>query len=117
MVEIKIPSIWRSVCDKKAVIQVPHGSLLHVLQAAVELYPALENLLFTSAGEVQPALNLFINQQHVRYLGGLQASVQAGDEIYIVPMISGGSGDMLETIRLPNLRVQQFEIDLHKRSV
>ena len=91
MVTIKIPLSWRSACQSQAIVQVSHGSLLQVLQAAVKLHPALENCLFTPAGEVHPALNFFINQEHMRYLGGLQASVQDGDEIYIVPMITGGS--------------------------
>ena len=77
-------------------MQVPPGSLLQVLQAAVELHPALSDCIFMPAGEVQPALNFFINQEHVRYLGGLQASVQDGDEIYIVPMITGGSQERVE---------------------
>lgn len=94
MVKIKIPSLWRTVCNSEAIVQVPPGSLQQVLQAAVELHPALSNYLFTPAGEVQPALNFFINQEHVRYLGGLQASVQDSDEIYIVPMITGGSQEM-----------------------
>jgi len=95
MVVVKIPSIWRSVCHSEAIVQVPPGSLLQVLQAAVEQYPTLGNCLFTPAGEVHPALNFFINQEHARYLGGLQASVQDGDEIYIVPMITGGSQEMV----------------------
>lgn len=117
MVKIKIPSIWRSVCCKEAVIQVPPGSLLQVLQAAVALHPALENLVFTPAGEVQSALNFFINQEHVRYLGGLQASVQDGDEIYIVPLISGGSQEKVENLWSADLGVQHFEINLQKRSI
>lgn len=91
MVKVKIPTIWRTVSNSKTIVQVPDGSLLEVLQAVVELHPALGNYLFTPTGEVHPALNFFINQEHVRYLGGLQASVQDGDEIYIVPMITGGS--------------------------
>ncbi len=74
-------------------MQVPPGSLLQVLQAMVEQYPTLGSYLFTHSGEVHPALNLFINQEHIRYLGGLQASVRDGDEIYIVAMITGGSLD------------------------
>ena len=76
-------------------MEVSPGSLREVLQAAVEQYPALETYLFTSTREVYPALNFFINQEHIRYLGGMQASVQDGDEIYIVPMITGGSQEMV----------------------
>ncbi len=92
MATLKIPSIWRFACQGEAVVQVSPGSLLQVLQAAAEQYPLLKTCFFTSTGEVQPALNLFINQEHIRFLGGLQAPVEDGDEIQMIPMISGGSG-------------------------
>ncbi len=92
MATLNIPSIWRFACQGEAVVQVAPGSLLQVLQAVAEQYPLLKTCFFTATGEVQPALNLFINQEHIRFLGGLQAPVEDGDEIQMIPMISGGSG-------------------------
>jgi molybdopterin converting factor small subunit len=92
MVTIKIPSIWRSACQGESFVLVPTGNLLGALQAAVEKYPLLGTYLFTPTGEVNPVLNFFINQEHVRYKGGLQAPVEDGDEIYVIPMITGGNG-------------------------
>jgi molybdopterin synthase sulfur carrier subunit len=91
MVTIKIPSLWRSACQNEPVVQVPPGSLLQVLQATVERYPLLRQYLFTPQAEVHPALNFFVNREHVRYQGGLQADLRDGDEIHIVPLITGGS--------------------------
>ena len=88
---LNIPSIWRSACNGEPNIQVPPGSLLQVLQDVVEQYPLLRTCLFSATGEVQQTLNFFINQEHVRYRGGLQALVEQGDGIYIIPMITGGS--------------------------
>jgi molybdopterin converting factor small subunit len=92
MATIKIPSFWRTACQGGSFVQVPAGNLLRALQAAVEQYPLLRTYLFTPTGEVNPVLNFFINQEHVRYRGGLQAPVEEGDEIYIIPMITGGNG-------------------------
>jgi adenylyltransferase/sulfurtransferase len=91
MVTIKIPSIWRSACQGEPVVQVPPGNLLQALKAAVEQYPLLSTYLFIPTGEVNPALNFFINQEHVHYRGGLQAPVEEGDEIHVIPMITGGN--------------------------
>jgi molybdopterin synthase sulfur carrier subunit len=90
MATLKIPSIWRSACNGEPIVQVPPGSLLQVLQDVVEQYPLLRTCFFTATGEVLPALNFFINQEHIRYRGGLQAFVAEGDEIQIIPMITGG---------------------------
>jgi molybdopterin converting factor small subunit len=91
MVTIKIPSIWRSVCQGEPVVQVPPGNLLQALKAVVEQYPLLRTYLFIPTGEVNPALHFFINLEHVRYRGGLQAPVEEGDEIHVIPMITGGN--------------------------
>lgn len=90
MVTIKIPSIWRSACQGEPVVQVPPGNLLQALQAAVEQFPLLKACFFIPTGKVHPALNFFINQEHVRFRGGLQAPVEDGDEIHVIPMITGG---------------------------
>lgn len=91
MVTIRIPSLWRSACQIEPVVQVPPGSLLQALQALGERYPPLRQFLFTPQGEVLPALNFFVNREHVRYHGGLLTDLRDGDEIYIVPLITGGS--------------------------
>lgn len=96
MVTIQIPSIWRSACQGEAVVLVPAGNLFRALRAAVEQYPLLGTYLFMPTGEVSPVLNFFINQEHVRYMGGLQAPVEEGDEIHIVPMITGGASLEME---------------------
>ncbi len=91
MATLKIPSIWRSACNGEPNVQVPPGSILNALQAAADQYPQLRACFFTTTGEVHPALNLFINQEHIRFLGGLQANVEKEDDIQIIPMITGGS--------------------------
>jgi adenylyltransferase/sulfurtransferase len=91
MVTVKIPPIWRSACQGESFVLVPAGNLYRALQAAVEQYPLLRTYLFVPTGEVNPVLNFFINQEHVRYKGGLQAPLEEGDEIHVIPMITGGN--------------------------
>jgi molybdopterin converting factor small subunit len=90
MVTIKIPSIWRTACQDEPLVQVPAGHLLQALEVAVEQYPLLKAHLFMPTGEVNPALNFYINREHVHYRGGLQAPVEEGDEIHVIPMVTGG---------------------------
>lgn len=72
-------------------MELPAGSLAGVLAALVERFPSLGTQLFDETGQVCSAINLFVNQEHVRFRGGLSAPLQDGDEVYIVPMISGGN--------------------------
>ncbi len=65
-------------------------TLAEALQQLVACYPRLQAQLFNDQKEVNDTLHLFINDEAIRFRGGLTAPLRDGDEIYIVPMISGG---------------------------
>ncbi len=89
-VTIKIPALWRSAAGGARQVELPAGSLADVLNTLVGRFPSLGKHLFDEKGEVRSAINLFVNKEHVRFRGGLSTPLQDGDEVYIVPMISGG---------------------------
>jgi molybdopterin synthase sulfur carrier subunit len=60
------------------------------LAALAKQFPRLNSQLFNERQEVNEALNLFVNGEHTRFRGGMLAPLQDGDEVYIVPMITGG---------------------------
>jgi molybdopterin converting factor small subunit len=60
------------------------------LAALVAGYPQLNAQLFDDDGRLHNGLELFVNREAIRFRGGWQAALNDGDEIYIVPMISGG---------------------------
>lgn len=91
-VSVKIPTLWRQDCQGAALVELPAGSLQDVLRALGEHFPHIGAQLWVAHGEVNPGIHVFINQEHMRFRGGLSAPVEDGDEVYIVPMISGGSG-------------------------
>ncbi len=41
-------------------------------------------------GEIRPSLAVFVNNSHIRYLDGWQTILQAGDRIYVIPVLAGG---------------------------
>ena len=55
------------------------------------LYPGVRDRITTEQGQVREHINVFIRDENVRYTGGLASPVDDGDEISIVPAISGGS--------------------------
>lgn len=55
-----------------------------------ELYPGVQDRIFTEQGQVRQHINVFIGTEHIRYLGGLAAPVSADAVISIVPAVSGG---------------------------
>lgn len=89
-VTIKIPALWRPAAGGASQVELPAGALADVLNVLVERFPPLGPHLFDERGDVHRAIHLFVNREHVRFRGGLSAPLRDDDEVYIVPMISGG---------------------------
>jgi len=90
-VNLRIPAIWRQHSDWVSQVDLPEGTLTEILLALVEKYPALRPYFYTEKGEVEPKLLIFVNNENIRYLDGMATLLKAGDEVYIIPTISGGS--------------------------
>jgi adenylyltransferase/sulfurtransferase len=55
------------------------------------LYPALRPHLFNSQGNMRPFVNLFLGEDHIKVLQGLDTPLGAEDELRLVPSVAGGS--------------------------
>jgi adenylyltransferase/sulfurtransferase len=89
VITIKIPALWRPITGTSHV-SLQAETVSAALQALVNCYPQLHAQLFNDRQEVNEGLNLFLNDEHIRYRGGLDAPLHDGDELYIVPLITGG---------------------------
>jgi molybdopterin converting factor small subunit len=89
MITIRIPALWRAAVGA-AQIEIQAGDVRAALQALVERFPCLREQLFDPQGQPRPSLHLFVNRETIRFRGGMAAALCEGDELYIVPMISGG---------------------------
>ena len=89
MVTIRIPALWRADAGGPEV-KVEADNVGAALRALGTRCPHLARQILDSQGQVNPNLNLFVNREAIRYHGELSAPLTDGDEIYIVPMLSGG---------------------------
>ena len=89
-ITIKVPALWRPLSGGCGRIPLQANTVAEALNELIKQYPQLDSQLFNERREVNEALNLFVNQEHIRYRGGLTAPLQDGDEVYIVQVITGG---------------------------
>ncbi len=89
MITIKIPALWKPI-TRVSHVEVQARTVADALQELSKRYPHLGSQLFTEQKEVNDAIHLFVNNEHIRFHGGLDAPLQDGDEVYIVPIFSGG---------------------------
>jgi molybdopterin converting factor small subunit len=89
-VPVEIPTALRGQVDGQASIDVPGSTVGEVLGKLKADYPDFGAKLYKAEGELNRFINVYINDEDIRFLDNLDTSVKAGDQIAIVPAIAGG---------------------------
>jgi adenylyltransferase/sulfurtransferase len=90
MPKIHIPTPLRQYAGKQAAVEVSGSSVADVLSALVSQHPDLRRHLYTDDGKLRAFVNVYLNDEDVRYLQKEATTVKEGDTISIVPSIAGG---------------------------
>jgi len=107
MPKIRIPSPLRTYTDGQAEVEVHGGTVAEALEGFMSQYPALRQHMFNGQGDLRPFVNLFLNNEDIRHLEGLDTSLQDNDRLMIVPSIAGGRGKDLPAVDHSALRTNQ----------
>jgi molybdopterin synthase sulfur carrier subunit len=90
MPTIKIPPVLRANTDGEAEVAVGGDSVGEVLRELAERHPATREKLFSEDGELNRYVNVYLNDEDVRVLDGLDTPASADDTIVILPAMAGG---------------------------
>ncbi len=90
MPQIQIPSPLRQYSGKQASINVAASTVGEALADLVTRHPDLKRHLYTEDGKLRSFVNVYVNDEDMRYLQKEGTAVQDGDTISIVPSIAGG---------------------------
>lgn len=89
-IKVRIPTALRKLAEGKETIEIEGGNVGEVINNIKEKFPALAEQLVDDKGEVRRFVNLFANDEDIRFLDELDTEVKDGDELSIVPAIAGG---------------------------
>ena len=92
-VTVRIPSPLRTYTDGADTLDLDGGTVGDLLSSLTGRAPGIENRLFKGEGEgrkLNRFVNIYVNDEDIRFLDGLGTLVKAGDEVSIVPAIAGG---------------------------
>jgi molybdopterin converting factor small subunit len=90
MPTLKIPTPLRPYTGGQAAVNVSGKKVSDALADLTARHPGLRQHIFNDAGELRPFVNLFINDEDVRYLDGVDTPVAENDLLRIIPSIAGG---------------------------
>lgn len=88
--KILIPTPLRQYAEKKDLIEVSGGTVAEGLGALTSRYPDLRRHLYGDEGKLRAFVNVYLNDDDIRYLKQEHTPVHDGDTLSIVPSIAGG---------------------------
>ena len=88
-VRVHIPTPMRQHTEGQATVEIAGASVKEVLDNLGAKYPGITGRLFEN-GQVRRFINLYLNDEDVRYLDNLTSATKDGDELSIIPAVAGG---------------------------
>jgi MoaD family protein len=90
MATVRIPPVLRPSVGGEKEVQAAGSSIQEVLDSLVEQYPDTQSQLFGGDGGLNRYVNVYLNDEDVRVLDGLDTAVKDGDSLVILPAMAGG---------------------------
>jgi len=87
---VKIPPVLRGSVGGAKELDASGSNVGEVLRSLSEQHPATESQLFSEDGELNRYVNVYLNDEDVRVLDGLETGVSDGDTVVILPAMAGG---------------------------
>lgn len=90
-VTIKLPTVLRTHAGGEKQVEAAGGTVGEAIGDLVGKFPALQEQLFESgSSSLRRFVNVYLNDDDIRYMGGLEAAVSDGDRVTILPAVAGG---------------------------
>jgi molybdopterin synthase sulfur carrier subunit len=90
-VELRLPTLLRPAADGQASVALEGATVGEILTQLVTSYPGLSDQVLTADGSLHRFVNVYVNDDDVRYLDNLDTKVTSTDVISILPAVAGGA--------------------------
>lgn len=89
-VTVRIPTPLQEFTQNKDVVEIEGKNVKEVLAGLDQAYAGIGQRLYDEEGKLRRFVNIYVNQEDIRFLQGEETDLAEGDEISIVPAIAGG---------------------------
>jgi MoaD family protein len=100
-IEVRIPTILRSYTGGAKVVEGTGDTIADLLSDLDGRYAGLRGRLVTDDGGLHRFVNVYVNDEDVRFLGALEAKLADGDTVTILPAVAGGAVDFGAAATVP----------------
>lgn len=89
-VRVKLPTILRKHAGGEALVDADGATLRELLSDLESRYPGITKNVVSDEGGLHRFVNVYVNDEDVRFSGGLEAAIADGDNVTILPAVAGG---------------------------
>ena len=90
-IEVRIPTILRTYTDGEKAVTGEGASLSALIDDLEANHPGIKERLVEDKGEdLRRFVNVYVNDEDVRFIGGLEAELSDGDQVVVLPAVAGG---------------------------
>ena len=87
---VRVPTPLRSLTKGAAEVQADGDTVADVVDHLERQFPGIRERLLDESGELRRFVNIYVNEDDIRFLDGKKTALKAGDQVSIVPSIAGG---------------------------
>lgn len=89
-VKVRIPTPLRKLTNEQELVEVSASTVADAIAALQKLFPGIQERLIDESGQIRRFVNVYVNEEDIRFLDNQATPLKAGDEISIIPAIAGG---------------------------
>ena len=89
-IKVRIPTPLQKLTREQAEVSVSAGSIRDLIDELDRNYPGVKSRICDESGNIRRFVNVFLNEEDIRFLDKEKTSLKDGDEVSIVPAIAGG---------------------------
>ena len=91
MIKVRIPTPLRPLTKGQGEVEATAATITEMIETLNSAHPGLKDRLCDDKGELRRFVNIYVNEEDIRFLQGKETSLKDGDEVSIVPAIAGGN--------------------------
>lgn len=92
-VKVRIPSPLQKLTKNQSEVTVNGKNIRELFLDLEKQYPGIKNRLYDESGSLRRFINIYINEEDIRFLKNEDSEVKDGDSVSIIPAIAGGNAD------------------------
>ena len=91
MIKVRIPTPLRPLTGGKGEVETQASDIQSMIESLNGQFPGLKDRICDGGGEIRRFVNIYLNEEDIRFMNGKTTALKDGDEVSIVPAIAGGS--------------------------